>query len=133
MIWCRFAAFCINLGQSCCVLHEFGVVLLRSALIWGRFAAFCIDLGPFRCVLHKFGVGLLSFSSSFWEEGEEEKEPSDPSPVAEVPRLRLLDSTATPIGQHGDALWAARSGTTASPFGQLGIALWALYSPRLAT
>ncbi len=45
LIWGRFAAFCIDLGPFCSVLHEFGVVLRRSALIGGRFAALCLNLG----------------------------------------------------------------------------------------
>ena len=31
-------------GSFCCVLHDFGVVLLLSALIWRRFAAVCNGL-----------------------------------------------------------------------------------------
>ena len=37
------AAFCINLGAFCCVLHQLGGVLLRPALIWCHFAALCND------------------------------------------------------------------------------------------
>ena len=65
----------IDLELFCCVLHWFGVVLLRSALIWSRFAAFCIilrsfcrvlhDLGSFCCVLQRFGVLLLR-SALIW-------------------------------------------------------------------
>ena len=50
LIWARFAVFCINLGPFCCVLHQLGLVLLRSALIWA----------PFCCVLHQFNLRTLS-------------------------------------------------------------------------
>ena len=63
LIWCRFAAFCINLVPFCRVLQRFGLVLLRSATIWCPFAAFCINLGPFCCVLQRFGVRLLRSAS----------------------------------------------------------------------
>ena len=42
-ICCRFAAFYIDLGSFFCVLHRFGVLLLRSASIRGRSVAFRID------------------------------------------------------------------------------------------
>ena len=34
----------LNLDPLCCVLHQFGPVLLRSALIWSRVAPFCSGL-----------------------------------------------------------------------------------------
>ena len=48
-------------GSFCCVLHEFGVVLLRSALTRGRFAALCVNLGSFCCVLQGFGCRFAAF------------------------------------------------------------------------
>ena len=39
------APFCLDLVPFCRVLHQFGIVLPRSASMWYRFAAFCLDLG----------------------------------------------------------------------------------------
>ena len=51
------------MGPFCCVLHQFGVALLRPAAIWGSFAASCSDLVSFCCVLQRFGVVLLRSAS----------------------------------------------------------------------
>ena len=44
ILCCHFAAFCTDFLWFSCVLHRFGVTLLRYALIFCNIAAFRIDL-----------------------------------------------------------------------------------------
>ena len=55
----RIVVCCIDLGLNCCVMHRFGVKLLRSASIGGQTATLCIDCVPNCCVPHRFGVEEL--------------------------------------------------------------------------
>ena len=55
-------ALCNNYASFCCVVHRFGVTLLRSALMWGQFGTLCLDLLSICCVLLRFGANVLRSS-----------------------------------------------------------------------
>ena len=77
-------AFCNGLHLFCCVLPQFGALLLRSAWFWLCFAAFCVIFEP--------------FLADFWAPNGPPSAPKNRSPTC-------LGAPTAPKGLHFWGFW----------------------------